>query len=123
MAAHVALGKAMLARPQQFLERLMPVDHRLVIHFHNYMADDRGAHALVGEGEMNIRLVAGIEFEDRPHRRAHLLSLHVSGISGDTQSTEPNKGGDDCVIWASACLFWVFRHDPTLVLSRQFPSR
>ena len=118
MAVHVALGETMLSRPQQLLERLMPVDHRLAVHFHNDMADDRGSHALVGEAKMNVRLVAGIELKDRPHRRPHLLALHVGGISGNTQSTESDKGRDDCVISAGATRLLVVRHKPTLVLSR-----
>jgi hypothetical protein len=79
------------------------------------VADDRGSHTLVGEAEMNVRLVAGIEFEDRPHRRPHLLALHVSGVSGDTQSTEPDKGRDDCVISAGATRLRLFRHDADLI--------
>ena len=70
---------------------------------------------------MNVRLVAGIEFEDRPHRRAHLLALHVSGISGDTQSARAQtEGCDDCVISAGATTrFLVVRHATTLVLSEK----
>jgi hypothetical protein len=72
---------------------------------------------------VNVGRIAAVEFEDRPYHRAHLLPLHVSGISGDTQSTESNKGCDDCVISAGATRFLVVRHEPTLVLSRKFPSR
>ncbi len=66
---------------------------------------------------MNGR-IAAIEFEDGPHRGTHLLALHVGGISGNTQSTESDKGRDDCVISAGATRLLVIRHETTLVLSR-----
>jgi hypothetical protein len=67
---------------------------------------------------MNVRLVAGLEFEDGPHRGTHLLGLHVSGVTGHTQSAESDKGRNDCVIPAGATRFLAVRHETTLVLSR-----
>ena len=52
------------------------------------MLNDGRFDAFVSQGERN-RPVAGIEFEDGPDRGAYLLALHVSGIIGNTQSTEP----------------------------------
>ena len=64
---------------------------------------------------MNVRFVAGIEFEDGPHRGTDLLALHVGGVSGNTQSTEPDKGRDNCVISAGATRLRLFRHDADLI--------
>ena len=76
-----------------------------------------GPTPLVGEGKVNGR-IAAIEFEDGPHRGTHLLALHVGDISGNTQSTEPDEGRDDCVISAGATRLLVIRHETTLVLLR-----
>jgi len=52
------------------------------------MLNDGRSDAFVSQGELN-RPIAGIEFEDGPDRDAYLLAQHVSGITGNTQSTEP----------------------------------
>ena len=82
------------------------------------MPDNRRSDPFVGQGKVNVGRIAAVEFEDGPDRRAHLLALHVSGISGNAQSTESDKGRDDCVISAGATRLLVVRHEPTLVLSR-----
>src|SRR5258705_6475771 len=105
----------MLARPQQLLECLMPVDHRLAIDFHNDMPDNRRSDSFVSEGKVNVGRIAAVEFKDGPHRGTHLLALHVGGISGNTQSTESDKGRDDCVISAGATRLRLFRHDADLI--------
>jgi len=97
-------------RPQYSPECLFPIPHRLAIHFYNDMPDNRRSDPLVGEGKVNGR-IAAIEFEDGPHRGTHLLALHVGDISGNTQSTEPDEGRDDCVISAGATRLLVIRHE------------
>ena len=82
--AHVALGIRMHPWPEDFLEHFRPVAHRLVVHRNNDMADNGGADAFVGQGKVNVRIVAAIALKDRPYRGAHLLALHVSGVTGDT---------------------------------------
>lgn len=64
---------------------------------------------------MNVGRIAAVEFKDGPHRRTHLLALHVGGVSGNTQSTESDKGCDDCVISAGATRLRLFRHDADLI--------
>src|SRR5437763_15478783 len=73
------------------------------------MLDDRWSAAFVGEGKMN-RPIAAVEFEDGPDRCAHLLALHVSGVTRNTQSQESNKGRNDCVISAGATRLVLLRH-------------
>ncbi len=48
------------------------------------------------------RPIAAVEFEDGPHRCAHLLALHVGGVSSNGHSQEPNKGRDDRFVSAGA---------------------
>ena len=64
---------------------------------------------------MNVGRIAGIEFQDGPNRCAHLLALHVGGISGNTQSADSHKGCDDCVISAGATRLRLFRHGGDLI--------
>ena len=99
---------------EHFLECLLPIPHRLAIHFYNDMPDNRRSDPFVGEDEVNGR-IAAVEFEDGPHRGADLLALHVGGISGNTQSTESDKGRDDCVISAGATRLRLFRHGADLI--------
>ena len=73
------------------------------------MLDDRWSDAFVGEGKMN-RPIAAVEFEDGSDRCAHLLALHVSGVTRNTQSQESNKGCNHCVISAGATRLRLFRH-------------
>src|SRR5204863_264686 len=78
-----------------------PILHRLIIHLHDDMLDDRWSNALIGEGKPN-RAVAVIELQNRPDRSTHLLALHVSGVTGNAQRTESDKGRDDRVISTGA---------------------
>jgi hypothetical protein len=109
MAAHVALGIAMLFWAHQFVENLNPILHGLIIHLQDHMLNDRWSDAFVGEGKMN-RPIAAVEFEDGPDRCAHLLALHVGGVTRNTQSQESDKGRNHCVISAGAARLPVFRH-------------
>jgi len=56
----------------------------MIIHFHDYVLNDRWTDAFVGKSEAN-RCITVINFEDGPDRAAHLLALHVSGVTGNTQ--------------------------------------
>src|SRR5207244_3307717 len=51
--AHVAFLPRMVSGPKNFFEHLSPILHRLIIHLHNDMLNDRRTDALVGEGELN----------------------------------------------------------------------
>jgi ketosteroid isomerase-like protein len=64
---------------------------------------------------VNVGRITAAEFEDRPHRRAHLLALHVSRVTGHTNGTESNKGRDNCVISAGAARGPLFRHGGDLI--------
>ena len=44
---------------------------------------------------MNVGRVAAVEFKDWLYRRAHLLALHVCGVTGNTHSHASNEGRDD----------------------------
>jgi len=81
------------------------------------MLNDRWSDAFVGESKLN-RPIAAVEFEDGPHRGTDLLALHVGGISGNTQSAEPDKGRDHCVISAGATRFRPFRHGADHIAGR-----
>src|SRR5262249_33473032 len=83
--AHVALLTWMISGPKNFFEHLGPILHRLIIHLENNMLNDCWSDAFVGKGKSN-RSIAAVELEDRPYRRAHLLALHVGGVTGDTHS-------------------------------------
>jgi len=72
---------------------------------------------------VNVGRIAAVEFEDGPHRRTHLLALHVGGVTGHAQSADSHEGRDHCVIPAGAGGSLFVRHEPTLVLSGKFPSR
>jgi hypothetical protein len=63
---------------------------------------------------MNVRIVATIEIQDRPHHRAHLLALHVGGVTGDTQRAESHQGRDHRVVSAGDARCLVLRHGPIL---------
>ena len=52
------------------------------------------------------------------HTAAHLLALHMRGVSGNTQSTEPDEGRDNCVISAGATRLRLFRHAVDHIASR-----
>ena len=97
MTFHVALLTRMFARSKNFFQHLSPIPYWLIIHSYNHITNDRRSDAFVGEGELNWPIAAA-ELEDRPHRRAHLLALHVSGVTGNTQSQESDKRSDDYVI-------------------------
>ncbi|PYL63830.1 MAG: hypothetical protein DMF20_11725 [Verrucomicrobia bacterium] len=59
---------------------------------------------------MNVGRVAAVEFENWPYCRANLLALHVSGVTGNTQSQKSNKGCDDGVVSAGAARLLLLRH-------------
>ncbi len=73
--------------------------------------------AFVGQRETNGP-VAPIEFEDGPDRSAHLLASHVSGVTGNTQSTESDKRRDDCVISAGPARRLLLRHGADPIAGR-----
>jgi hypothetical protein len=112
----------MLPRSQYFLEGLPPILHRLAIHLYNDMPDNRRADPFVGEGKVNIGRIAGVEFEDGPHRGTHLLALHVGSVTRNTQSQESYKGRNDCVISAGTARCPLFRHEADLIVVRGFMS-
>jgi hypothetical protein len=98
------------SRSQHFVERLLPIFYRLIVHFHNDMPDNRRSDSFVGHGKVNGGAVAAIELENWPHRRAHLLALHVSGVTGNAKSQESNNGRDHYVESARATRLLLFRH-------------
>lgn len=112
----------MLPWSEQFLERFVPVDDRLAIHRDPNMPNDRGTHSLIIERETNLRLVAGVVFEDRPHRRPDLLALHVSGVTGKAQRTDSNQRSDDRVVSAGDAGSLLFRHETMLAPTRHSSS-
>ena len=96
---------------EDFLEHFGPIAHRLTIHFHNDMADNGRTDAFVGRGKMNVGIVAAIEFQDGPDGGAHLLALHVSGVTGDAQRANSYQRRDNCVVSAGAAPSLLFRHE------------
>jgi hypothetical protein len=110
MTADVAFRTPMLTRYEQFLEHLIPILHRLVIHFDNDMPDDRRANPFVREAKMNVGRVAAVEFEDWLYRRAHLLALPVGGIAGNTHSHASNEGRDDRFVSGCRARLLLLRH-------------
>src|SRR5207249_5627006 len=105
---HVALLTRMFASSKNYFQHLSPIPYWLIIHSYNHITNDRRADAFVGERELNWPIAAA-ELEDRPHRRAHLLALHVSGVTGNTQSQESDKRSDDYVISNGATEFLPLR--------------
>jgi len=83
--AHVALLTRVVSRPKNFFEHLGPILYRPIIHLQNDMLNDCWSDAFIGEGKSN-RTITAIELQDWPDRRAHLLSLHEGGITGNTHS-------------------------------------
>src|SRR5439155_4085582 len=110
IAAHVAFGTQMLAGSKDFLESLLPVPHRLIIHLYYDVADNRRSDPFVSKRKMNVGRIAAVELEDWPNRRAHLLALHVGGVSRNTHSQESNKGCDDCFVSAGGARLLFLRH-------------
>ena len=100
----------MLPRSQYFLEDLVPILRRLPIYLYYDMPDQRWTDTFVSKRKMNVRRVTAVEFEDRPYRGAHLLTLHVGGITRNAQSQESNKGCDDGVVSAGAARLLLLRH-------------
>src|ERR1700756_2704295 len=100
MVSHVALRKQMLSGPEYSLERLLPILHRLAIDPYNDMPDNRRTNSFVGESKMNVGRVAAGEFENRPHRRADLLALHVGGVARNTERQKSNDGRDYYIVSA-----------------------
>ena len=100
----------MLSRPEQFLHRFIPIFYRLIIHFHYDILDQRRTDTFVSKRKMNVGRVAAVELEDWPYRRTHLLPLHVGGVTGNTESQEPNKRRDHCVVSAGAARLLLLQH-------------
>ena len=75
-----------LPRSDEFVERLIPILYRLSVHSHNDVPDDCRADCFVSNGKVNVWPVAAVEFQDWPYRRAHLLALHVGGVTTNTHS-------------------------------------
>jgi len=115
MKTHVALQKQMLPRSEYPPECLLPIPHGLPIYHYNDMLDNRRPYPFLGEGIVNVGRIAAVEFKNGPHCGTHLLALHVGGVSGNTQSAEPDKGRDDCVISAGATRLRLFRHGADLI--------
>ena len=100
----------MLTWSEQFLHRFTPIFYRLIIHLYYDMSDQRRTDTFVSKRKMNVGRITAVEFEDWPHRRAHLLALHVGSVSGNTQSQESNKRRDNCVVSAGAAPLLFLRH-------------
>jgi len=83
MVANVMLGSVMLAGSPQFLEYLPPIPHRLAIHLNDHISYDRWTYSFIGESEMNVGRITRIELEDWPNGGAHLLALHIGGVTGN----------------------------------------
>src|SRR5438874_9591586 len=79
------------------------------------MPDNRRSDSFVGHGIVNVGRIAAVEFKNGPHCGTHLLALHVGGVSGNTQSAEPDKRRDDCVISAGATCLRLFQHGADLI--------
>src|SRR6476660_7215923 len=115
MTTHVALRTQMLPRSQYSLERLLPIPDRLPIHPYNDLPDNCWSNPFVSEGKVNVGRIAAVEFKNRPHRRAHLLALHVSGVTGHTQSAKPDQCCDHRVVSARAARRPLLRHEADLI--------
>ena len=111
MTTYVALRTQMLPRSQYSPECLLPIPYRLAIHSYDDMPDNRRSDPFVGEGKVNVGRIAAVEFEDRPHRRAHLLALHMSGVTRNTQRADSDERRDDCVVSACAVRSLLLRHE------------
>ena len=101
MTADIGFLAWMVSRPKNFLEHFVPILHRLIVNFDDDMFNNCRSDAFVGEGELD-RSVAGVEFENRPDSCAHLLALHVGGITGNAQRQKSNQRRDDRIISARA---------------------
>ena len=100
----------MPTRSEQYLQRFPPIPNRVVIHLQDDMANDRRTDPFVRERKMDVGRIAAVELKDWPHRRPHLLPLHVSSVTRNTQGQESNKGRDDCIISAGPARRLLFRH-------------
>jgi hypothetical protein len=109
VTAHVGLLTLMVARSKNFLEHFVPILHWLIVHPDNDVLNNRRSDAFVGQDEVNGPIGA-IELEDWPHRGAHLLALHMGGVTRNTQSQESYKGCDHYVVSAGATRLRLFRH-------------
>jgi hypothetical protein len=54
MTSYIALGKVVLPRPDEFVERLIPILYRLSVHSHNDVPDDCRADSFVSNGKVNV---------------------------------------------------------------------
>src|SRR5439155_5553118 len=69
----------------------------------------------VGQGKSNGP-VAGVEFENGPDGGAHLLALHVSGVTGNAQREKPDNRRDHYVISAGTARRLFLRHSADISL-------
>src|SRR5262249_42448462 len=88
---------------------LPPILDRLTVDPYDYVPNNCRADSFISNCEMNVRPVAAIEFEDRPDRRAHLLALHVRGVTANAQSEKSDKCRNNCFVSARAAR-WFFVH-------------
>jgi hypothetical protein len=92
-----------VSRSEKFPEDVVPVSNWFAIHSYYNVADDRGPYSFVLKGKANHGVVARIVFEDRPDRRADLLALHLSGVTGNKKRGNTDKGRNDCLVVARKC--------------------
>jgi hypothetical protein len=91
VAAHATLGKFVVSRADQFLQCIVPVRGRLVVHFHDDVTNDGGTYPFVIQSQANEGFVARVVFEDWPDSRADLLSLHIGGVTRNEQGRTPTS--------------------------------
>src|SRR4029453_4471482 len=124
---HVAFRTGMLSRSYKPVEDLIPILHGLVIHLHNDISDNRRANSFVRKGKVNVRRVAAVEFEDGPDRGAHLLPLHISGVTGNEERADSDERRNDRAIAERFARFLLFCHNGDCnyfqVIAKSFVSR
>ena len=117
----------MLPRSEYFLEHVIPIPHRLTIHFYDDISDNRRANSFVRKGKVNVRRVAAVEFEDGPDRGAHLLALHISGVPGNEECADSDKRRNDRVIAENSACFLLLCHNSDAnyfkAIAKSFVSR
>ena len=94
--------------------RCLPILYGAIVDLYNDMFNDRRPDPLVRQGEINVRRVAAIEFEDWPYRRPHLLPLHVGSITGNKQSADSDECRNQCAVSAYTVCRLFFRHEGIL---------
>lgn len=100
MAIDATFREPVLTRAEDFPEHFAPVLDRLTIYFHDNLSNKCRSDTLVSESEVNVGRVTAVEFENRPDCGAHLLALHISGVTGNAQGKSTNQGRYDRLIAA-----------------------